>query len=397
MIFSEVRREYLRSFLGGTRVLRNETRAYLRDVVRSAILREDEGADLAKSLYTLAKYSDGHWKSDKQARFLQSRLAHKHSKYVATWMQRFGYKGKGFVHISKIPGTGTKDVSKARYAAKLFIWDTGGVSHVIRMKYVHPKKGEVGFHLDWNDKGKVTWKRSKDPVVHVDVDKENLAKALANAPMIAKLKSIPDWESNNLLMSFLKQLEAGRKLSFKQLNIVNKLLPGEKEDLGQEEWAAQVPRFRKVIASFIRSYLDKLKAAEIQTAQKWIANKTANTFLLHTPSGEDQKNLQTAEVADVEPYYEKKFSKYLAAVRAFEQTGEYTPFEDEWSWAWNGGMNELIDAQKLNYLSGGDDPRELFTQIAKKAMGKKPTKKSLNYIQFMLRAVKSKGAPGYPV
>ena len=364
--------------------------------VLEAILENFE-EDLARSLNTLAKYNDGHWKSDKQAKFLQSRLKHQHNKHIQDWMSKHGYKGKGFLYLSKIPGTGTKDISKARYAAKLFIWDTGGVSHVIRMKYVHAKKGSSGFYVDWHDKGKETWKRAKEPVTHVDLEAENAAKAKENAPMIAKIKAIPDWESNNLLQSFIKQLEAGRKLSFKQLHILNKMKPeDEKEDLGQQEWAAQVSRFRAVLASFMLAYLDKQKDADIGVAQKWIANKEKTSFHLYTPSAEDQKALKDAEVADVEPFYEKKFKKYASVVKAFEKTGKYAAFEDEWSWVWSGGLNELIDAQRLGYLPA-DDPAEIFDQIMKKAMRKKPTKKSLRYIDFMLRAVKSKGAPGHPV
>lgn len=358
---------------------------------------EDYESDLARSLNTLAKYNDGHWKSEKQAKFLQSRLKSYHNKPVQDWMRKFGYEGKGFLYVSKIPGSGVKDISRARYAAKLFIWDTGGLSHVIRLKYVHPKKGQsTGFHVDWGNKGKETWKREKEPVVQVDLEKENAIKARANAPMINKIKEIPNWDSNNLLKSFIKQLEAGKTLSFKQLHLLNKLNPSdEKEDLGQQEWMAQVPRFRAVIASFMLSALDRQKAADIGVAQKWLANKEKTSFHLYTPTVGDQKALASAEMADVEPYYEKKFKKYARAVKDFAKTGKYDAFEDELSWVWSGGMNELIDAQHLTYIAS--DPRELFDQITKKAMRKKPTKKSLNYIQFMLKAVKSKGAPGHPV
>jgi hypothetical protein len=395
MIFTESQREYLYSFI------------YTNSFDLTEGMNDD---DIAKSLYSLVKYNDGHWKSEKQAKFLQSRLKHEHTTHIQSWMKGHHYQGKGFLYVSKIPGTGTRDTSKARYMAKLFIWDTGGVSHVIRMKYVHAKKGQQGFYVDWKDKGKETWKRTKEPVVQVDLEKETAIKARANAPMIAKIQEIPNWENNNLLRSFISQLKAGRTLSFKQLNILNRMNPSaEKEDLGQEEWAAQVPRFRKVLGSFMRSHLDDLKAVDIQVAQNWIAHGTREKPKPYIGDDvphdyKDRDALKTAELGDVEGYYNKKYSKYIRAVKAFENTGAYGPFEsiDEWAWIWNGGLRELMDRHgprgddRLEYLPG-DDPREMFTQITKKAMSKKPTKKSLKYIQFMLQAVKSKGAPGYPV
>lgn len=206
-----------------------------------------EVEDVIKSLNTLAKFNHGHWKSEKQARFLLNRLDGSMFKDRAAeaFAHRKGLDGQAFSHMSVLKGFGHRDPSKIRYSGMVFVVDKGGVVYRGKVKVNHPKGGE-GLSLDWADV-KPTFERKRQPEITVDIHAERRAKIEKNQPDIDLIKSIPGWETKDILTDFLRQLEGGRPLSLKQRFVVQKMVPDKALFGDKTEWKKAFEEFKRLL------------------------------------------------------------------------------------------------------------------------------------------------------
>ena len=202
------------------------------------------GDEMAKSLNSLIKYNDGLWKSDRQARFILNSVWD--DKDAQAWAKKKGYKGKAFSINTRFTGYGKRDVSKIRIFTQAFVVDNGGVVARAKVKFVHPKEGNEGY-IDW-DSYNVTFERTAKPSVKVDIDKEKRDAIKKNQPDIKLIKSIPNYEDKDILVSFLRQLESGSALTIKQKAILQRMVPEKKIELGDKAvWISAWEEYKKIL------------------------------------------------------------------------------------------------------------------------------------------------------
>lgn len=208
------------------------------DSLASALHEGLSPIDAAKTFGTLAKFGGGLWKSEKQARFLLNAIDSPQFKDrgAEAWANKHGFEGQAFSVMQRIEGYGARDASKTRYWAQVFVVDKYGVVARGKVKVIHPKGDERGLSLDWTDVT-VDFKRTAKPEIGVDIHAELRAAVEKNKPNIDLIKTIPGWESKDILVDFLRQLEGGRPLSLGQLAVVQKMVPDKELFLGAKgEW-----------------------------------------------------------------------------------------------------------------------------------------------------------------
>lgn len=201
-------------------------------------LSRHESGDYRKSLFSLAMKNDGHWRSEKQARFMQRALGGAKNELAEAWAAQIGAQTSGTV-ISFATGDllkqfGIRDESRRRYSGHLYVMDAGGVVAIGKPKF--DTRGSVRL-----DKPIETlFKREKQPTVQVDLEAEQQMRARAHQPLIDKIEKVlpeaprygevSDEEFDEydrkwgILESFRDQLKEGRDLSIKQQAILSKYL-----------------------------------------------------------------------------------------------------------------------------------------------------------------------------
>jgi len=219
--------------------------------LQEALAGPTDISDTFRSLSSLARYNNGLWKSDRQARFLLNRISSPgyRDRSAEAWARRHGYRGHAITNIVSDKRYGRRDVSKVRYYGDVFVVDNGGVVAKGRLKIsqAKPKQGQYGHEVDWGGT-KVEFERKKIPTIVVDVEKERQAAVRKNEPDIEMIKSIPGWEGKDILVDFIRQLENGRALSPAQKGVVQRMMPEKDIFLGQkEDWKHTWERYKKLI------------------------------------------------------------------------------------------------------------------------------------------------------
>jgi len=187
------------------------------------------GAEIAQSLNSLCKYSNGKWKSEKQARFLLNQLDTYRNPDAAHWASRYKPEGHyvAVLITHKLEAYGHREQSKIRYVAYFFLVDEIGVKARAKVKYDHKKGGIVASSAD------ETFLRPD-----TDVDKaldmgQELRDRIArkarqmslNKEILKRIEGIPGWADKEILQSLYRQLEQGRQLSANQLAVIDSMSP----------------------------------------------------------------------------------------------------------------------------------------------------------------------------
>jgi uncharacterized protein YifE (UPF0438 family) len=278
------------------------------------VTAETEEDDFAKSLFSLVKHNNGYWKSDKQGRFLLkglvslSRTIHSSNDYkdAHAWASRQGVDldtAVVFPYKRLLEQYGRVE-TKRRYAGWFFLVDESGVLAVAKVKVDHKPKDvqrEIpGTGTDYQfdfmpETAAISFKRpAGEPPIKVPFFAETKAaeadrerRKTENEGLINTLKNVADYRDNSFLQDMVYQLEQGRILSPKQMQVVNKFLPKKEQrvlDIGKPvEWLAALEAFyslveTKVLPSYIkmlndvdRSKLeeDKLKEEQGILYYKW--------------------------------------------------------------------------------------------------------------------------------
>jgi len=301
-------------------------------------------SDVTKSLFSLAKHNKGHWKSEKQARFLLSRMKGPFFKDSSAdaWAKKQGHDGRAFTLMQALKGFGKYDPSKVRYSAHVFVVDNGGVVAIGKIKVLHPKGDEKATTLAW-DKVETKFERKVPPSIVVDLASEKKAQVAKNQPDIDLLKSIPGWEGKDILVSFLRQLEKGRTLSSKQRYILQKFLPDETVfSKDKAEWQSGWDQF-------ISAICNKLMPA-----------------ILKLTGGKDGM--------------EKSCTKAAADLKKKGWTSSWLGSQLLWD------VGDVTGYKTPDLIIYGDASEQLYKQVQKGIKAKKPTKKALFAIEFAIRS-----------
>lgn len=211
--------------------------------------------DTFRSLDGLVRSNDGLWKSDRQARFLLNRITGPayRNRAAEDWARKQGYRGHVIANIALDERYGRRDLSKVRYYGNVYVIDDGGVVMRGKLKINHAKseRGQYEFDVDWGAT-KLEFERKKNPTIVVDVEGERKAAVKKNQPDIELIKTIPGWESRDILVDFIRQLENGHPLSLGQRGVVQRMIPEKAIFLGQkEEWKKTWDRYAKLIGDVV--------------------------------------------------------------------------------------------------------------------------------------------------
>jgi len=232
-------------------------------------------SELIKSLHSLVKYNQGLWKSDRQAKYLMRELSTTRSILARPgddaygWAQRqseFDSRTDYVVSsLSTIGGYGKKDPSKIRYTGVFFIVDGHGVKIRAKAKVHHPTRerpevfltGQATVNFTRQDTGEVFLDQREE---ERRIEEERQQTLRANQPFIDQIKTIPGWQSKDILQSFLDQLERGHPLSVRQKGVLQRMLPsGTAMDFGDpDEWLASLARIDQVVKTCILPTLGEI-------------------------------------------------------------------------------------------------------------------------------------------
>lgn len=331
-----------------------------------------DAADAMKSLEGLIKWNRGHWKSPAQARFLQGALEQTRDSEALAWARSRGHGGVVVLLMSKLQGYGHRDPSKVRYVSRVYVLDDGGVVVSARVPVVHPKGGGWDVAFDWRGV-QVEFERSEEPAIRVDVGAERAAKVVANQPAIQQIKVIPGWETQDILVSFIAQLEDGHALSPKQLAIVYKLLPSKER------------------AAVVGDRDDVRKAAKRVWA--WVADEWLPVYLEDMVRHIRENPVDPfGEAIDVEAAIKREAEQVEQFARQYRQHG-YTG-------GWMDGFiyGRLMGLVKMNLRAGigGDGAGSIVRQLDKALAARVPSLTGQHVMQFFVSAaekIKDLGGP----
>jgi len=210
-----------------------------------------EPGDLLRSLNTLAKYSGGLWKSEKQGRFLWKWAAGndflRGGNEAVAWAKQTGWydakdkRQRILQFILVIPGYGTRDPSKIRYAGTFVLLDGTGVLATASFKVQHAKKGEAAQTVPIAGSAKTRFARDRNVVPPINVDpagddaREKAKQLKANEPVIKAIESIPGWEQQEIFRDFHGILLAGGTLSPNMMRVVERNVPLPVMNVGSAE------------------------------------------------------------------------------------------------------------------------------------------------------------------
>lgn len=348
---------------------RGPARSSLSEQLESALHEATSPSDMAKTLSGLAKFSDGLWKSEKQARFILNSLEGGMFKDRAAeaWAHKHGFEGKALSVMQRIEGYGSSNVSKARFFANVFVVDNYGVVVRGKVKVVHPKAGEFNASLDWNDV-KIEFKRTAKPTIGVDIAAELRVAVAKNRPTIDLIKTIPGWDGKDILVDFMRQLEAGRPLSLGQMAVVQKMVPDKELFLGAKgEWPKHFDGYKKLALKILKMMHETHLAHEKSRVPEYEAAIAAGKYY----------HWAKPEPDDLD-------KKYSEAIRSFSAT-EIIPHELSWiDTRLRSAMMDMSKTQApIAVTSYGTE--EIKKQFQKAMKASKPTKISLSVVTWLQR------------
>lgn len=229
-------------------------------------INRSQDDSIAKSLFSLVKYNNGLFKSDKQASYLFSKAQRSASqgldvKEASRLVSGYDTRRHTSVKfVTRLDQFGRTNASKVRWSAWGFILDGYGVLAKVKYEVDH-KPGSNDYGQPKNPKVEWTRPAGTKGSAFFDVTGEEKKKALErekaakkNAPVIAQIQSIPGWKSVSILSSFVDQLQAGRTLSPRQQQVVDKELrkagiAGVGRDT--ESWEAAMRHVRRWVESTV--------------------------------------------------------------------------------------------------------------------------------------------------
>ena len=247
------------------------------DVAIGLVCESVSDEELVRTALALVKSNNGNWKSEKQGLFLldsakaySTRLHSHDSSNAKDWLSKKGYDTSKLIAVAwytKLKGYGRTDPSKIRYAGTVLAFDEKGVVFVGNVKVTHPKGEQQQIKMDWL---RVTPKYER-PKAHQPTVVVNYFNKPYDKATIDLIRSIPDYQDHEILLSFLNQLRDGRQLSPKQKVIINKFLPKPK-DIGlgsNEQLQKDLETFYQLVRTkFIPLFADHITKYDLK-ALKW--------------------------------------------------------------------------------------------------------------------------------
>ena len=206
-------------------------------------------SDMMKSLNSLVKYNGGLFKSAAQARFLYRGLDDPfyHAKpivkaWAKPWMN--DRNSMAIETIDRIAAFGSKTAHKVRYYGFAFVIDGGGVVAAAKLKVVQGRGKETNINYGGQvaGVGHAIFERTGEAPVLYDahgVAKEKEARAQNNAPLIARIQSVPTYQNDSFLQSLVAQLQTGGTLSPSQERVLSQKMPHnmQSRDKYKQLWA----------------------------------------------------------------------------------------------------------------------------------------------------------------
>jgi hypothetical protein len=339
--------------------------------LRRLIEMADDDNELFNSLTALAKFNNGHWKSEKQARFMLDRLkTFPPNQTAQAWADKEGLQGRAYSQLVTL-GYGKTDPSKVRYAARVVVVDNGGVGYVGSVKVKHATKDDPTTSLDWSTV-KPKFVRSIEPVLKLDLESELQSKVLKNQPDINLIKSIPGWQDRDILVSFLAQLEDGKPLSDKQRLILQKFLPQKEVFVGDKaQWTKTWDEYKEILAAFATIEAAMAVEREAQRYQRYQQVLASGQKWYETNPSEPEK-------------LRDSLNRYVQSIR---DEGHVRG-----NWFVTMVLNDFIDMSgaRRSYPQGmgaGDVDVAIATYMEKLLAGKKVTKVAFEVVTFVTKLV----------
>jgi len=235
--------------------------------------------DMMKSLNSLAKYNGGKFKSPAQAKFLYRNLQDtwfKPNPLVKQWARPYlkGPNDMAVMVTDRIQGFGTRTASKVRYYGFAFVVDGGGVVARAKLKVRAGRGKEADSHHGGEVIGveQTTFERDGDAPTLYDAHGERKAmeaRAKKQAPLIAKIQSIPTYQDDDFLQSLVAQLQTGRELSPAQDRVLAQKIPHEMrgQDKYKELYREGLQVLERIVGE-IREAMTVVAKAEIDQRSK---------------------------------------------------------------------------------------------------------------------------------
>lgn len=230
------------------------------------------GEEIMKSFSWLMKSKDGQFASENQAKFLwhAAKDVGFHPSFLDSWAHHFhtGENSYAVVLMALDPRFGRGDVSKRRYYAYAYVVDGAGVVAAAKVKVQHPKAGDADQQPNPESIGETVFQR-KEPAPEkyngAAAERAHAEKVKGNKALIDEIQKLPAYEDQEILRSFVDQLEAGRLLSPAQLGVLRKFMPvnvgnpDEWKVMASESWALTES---KLIQPALKFFEDKAKFKE---------------------------------------------------------------------------------------------------------------------------------------
>jgi hypothetical protein len=339
-----------------------------------------EISDTFRSLNSLARYNDGLWKSDRQARFLLNRISGPgyRDRAAEAWARRRGYRGQAITNIVSDKRYGRRDISKVRYYGDVFVVDNGGIvaKGKLKINQAKPKQGQYGHEVDWGGT-EVEFERKKIPSIVVDIEKERRAAVEKNQPDIDMIKSIPGWEGKDILVDFVRQLEGGHALSAAQKGVVQRLMPEKDIFPGQkEDWQRLLDRYQEMMVKRL-----------LPAMQEWWVKHEED---FQQEYDEFQKKYGGERSwGHAMPNVEKTKNQTARAIQNMKSRGYVSAGSDDISWLGSEAVYVLAFAiKKRTIASVGANSTEVIKQEVEGAIRRKtPTKRQLQILDWLARVM----------
>lgn len=299
--------------------------------------RGGDDEDIARSLTGLIRYNGGLFKSERQAAFLMTRLLFDSSK-ARKWAKKYEKKAKTSVTKAVatqifLEGFGYKDPSKRRYSVRYYLVDGAGVVAAAKVRPSYDSSNQH-WELLTDDTEELFVRKGRAPVLFDPEaaqkarEKERRKNLRENAPLIEKIKSSPEYEYQDILQSFVDQLESGRTLSPKQMRIVRKYVK-DTVDVGDvAEWEKMIEDLDQLI---MKKYVKPMKRfwRKYQRHPEAIAgiqNSRANSVDTPEEAREWVKDIAAYGIKQTEGFWDS-----------------YIKNDGELTFRWSGELRSLLD------------------------------------------------------
>ena len=349
--------------------------------------------DLLRSINTLAKYSEGLWKSEKQGNFLLDWAARDDSlqggREAVAWAKQTGWydpKDKTQVvlqFILSLPNYGKRDPTKIRYAGTFALLNGTGVLATASFKVKHAKKGEDSQIGPLPGTAKTRFVRDRKVVPDMNVDPagdeaRRVAKQLKlNEPVVKAIESIPGWKEQQIFVDFHDILMAGGTLSPNMMRVVERNVPLPVHNVGD---ADDVLRKMQELDRWVQQVFLPESIEHWQEVEKIVYERELKEHTEH-PTWHPRKPVVRDRAAEVK----QEWADYLAG----NSEGYGMLWQDL-----NGFITEELKFNFYRHFKGArgvygqEGYRELRPQINKAVpllkRGKSPTKSAMVVIRAML-------------